>query len=68
MVDETQELLDALTSYSEFMKNYDAMVALFTSPPDVEEPDIGRLETLEALRKAKLEIVQLFDKAIEEVI
>lgn len=68
MVNEKEELHEALTSYSEFMKNYDAMVALLTSPPDVQEPDTARLDTLTALREAKSEIVELFDKAIEEAL
>lgn len=68
MIDEKEELHQALLSYSEFMKNYEANIALLMGPPDVQEPDTSRLDTLAALRDAKSEIVGLFDKAIEEVL
>jgi hypothetical protein len=44
------------------------MVALLTSPPKVQEPDVARLETLQTLREVKSEIVEIFDKAIQEVV
>jgi hypothetical protein len=68
MVDEKEELLKSLVACGEFLKHYDEMVALLTSPPKVQEPDVARLETLQTLREVKSEIVEIFDKAIQEVV